>query len=548
MAIRRLGVSGRRFASVRVVFASRSLRNCQLSLALVRTADLAQLVAISAYLFEQNGLGGVAVYGVLRTVVPAVGVPIATALTGRLGHGPLLRAMAGLSAAASVGVVVTMIADGPLWVLLALAALIGVADGSFRPVTSALMPCLVTKPSELVACTAAAGFLDGATTLLGPLLAGLLLAVGGPMWTIAVTAVLLIAAGLLAGRLQAPAMLAPAAETPRRAAAVRALFGKPEAAVIAVLVPCQTIVRGALNVIVVVFVIESLHLDDSAIGLLLGAIGVGGMLGLPAALAIAGVGRLYRSLGIGLVLWGTPLALAAAFPHFAVAAVLFAIVGVGNVLLDVSAFSALPRAVPDHAQAKAFGLLEALFQVGMALGAALAGVLVDLIGVRGALVSIGVFLPVAAVVAVPWLRRFDARLERHDVEVDLLRRQSLFAGLPIPVLDNLGTRLGRAEFSEGDVIMAEGEYGDRYVLIADGTVTFSQGGAVINVLETGAAFGEIALLRDTPRTATATATSRVSARTLDRDAFLAALGCDPRARLAADAVADERLARRPSTE
>jgi MFS family permease len=219
-----------------------------------------------------------------------------------------------------------------------------------------------------------------------------------------------------------------------------------------------------------------------------------------------------------------------------------------NALVPVSAFSAVPRVVPDRALAGVFGLLEALFQIGLALGAVTAGVLLHLFGARIALLVVGLLLPAAALIAAPLLHRFDVRLAHHDVEVELLRRQPLFANLPMPVLDGLGARLTPAAFEAGEPIMSEGDQGDRYVLIVDGTVTFTQHAAVVNVLHAGSAFGEIALVRDIPRTATATATTPVAARTLDREAFLAALGCDPHARATAEAVADEHLARAPAPD
>jgi MFS family permease len=429
-------------------------------------------------------------------------------------------------------------------VVLALAAVIGTALGAFRPITSALMPSLVRRPEELVACTASAGLLDGATTIAGPLLAGLLVAVAGPEWAIGATVVLLLVAALFAGRLPTPSMMRSGpADRPRRGGALGTLFASPQAAAIGVLLPCQTFVRGALNVIVVGYVVDTLQLGEGAVGLLLGAIGIGGILAFPAALAIVGVARLYRSLGLGLALWGLPLALAALVPYPVAAVALFAVVGIGNALIDVSAFSALPRAVPGHTLPTAFGVLEALLQIGMAIGAAAAGVLLALVDPRLALVVVGLFLPVVALVAAPVLRRFDTGLEHHDVEVELLRQQPVFESLPMPVLDNLGGRMLAAEYRAGDVIMAEGDEGDRYVLIVDGQVTFSQRGTVINSLGNGAAFGEIALVRGIRRTATAVAATTVHARTLDRDSFLSALGCDPRARAAADATAAERLAR-----
>jgi CRP-like cAMP-binding protein len=179
----------------------------------------------------------------------------------------------------------------------------------------------------------------------------------------------------------------------------------------------------------------------------------------------------------------------------------------------------------------------------MAIGAIVAGVLLNAVSARIGLLVIGLVLPVAAVVAAPWLRRFDARLGHHDLEVDLLRRQPMFEELPMPVLDNLAVRLVPVRFAAGDVIMAEGEPGDRYVLVVEGEVAITQRGRRLNALHGGAAFGEIALVRHVPRTATAVAITPVVARTLDREAFLAALGCDTQALVRADAVVDEHLAR-----
>jgi MFS family permease len=538
----------RQLGAVRLVFSSRSLRDCQLALVLVRTSDLAQLVAVSAFLYLHGGFGDVAAYGVVRAIVPALGVPIVASATRRHGRGRVLRLLAFTAALASSGVVVVLAAGGPVPIILALATVIGVAIGSFRPITSALVPSLVSRPEQLVACTASAGFLDGATTVCGPLLAGALLGVAGPAWAVGATVLLLVIAGLFGGRLPAPARLVLDSDAQTPPGAFRTLVRVPEAATVGGLGLCQTFVRGALNVIVVVFVIDTMRLGEGVIGLLLGAIGVGGMLAFPAALAIVGSRRLYRSFGLGLALWGAPLAVAAGLPHLPVALVFFAVVGAGNVLIDISAFSAIPRAVPDRALAGVFGLLEALFQIGLALGAVAAGVLLELFGARGALLVVGLLLPAAALLAAPLLRRFDVRLGHHDVEVELLRRQPLFANLPMPVLDGLGARLAPAAFDPGELIMSEGDHGDRYVLIVDGTVTFTQHGALVNVLHAGSAFGEIALVRDLPRTATATATTPVAARTLDQEAFLAALGCDPQARATAEAVADEHLARASATD
>jgi MFS family permease len=533
----------RQLSSVGVVFANPGLRDCQLALALARIVDLAQLVAVSAYLYGQGGAGPVAAYGVIRALAAAIGVPAITSATGRFGHGGLLRILGFVAAVATAGMAIAMFAAGPVPAVLMLAGVGGLAIGTFRPICSALMPSLVTTPEELVACNAATGLLDGASTLVGPLLAGGLLGLLGPDWAVVVTAVILVATGILSGQLPVPAAMPPVVEDSSPLDGVRTFVTTPQTRLLGILGMLQTAVRGAMNVILVALAIDLLRVGEPGLGVLFAALGVGGLIGLPITLVVIRRQSLYRSFGLGLILFGAPLALTGAVPVFAVALLLFAIIGIGNDFLDVSCYSAIPRAVPDHLLARILGVLESAYQIGMALGAAVAGVLLAALDIRLSLVIVGLVLPVCAIACIRWFVRFDRALGTRDAEVDLLRAQPLFAPLPMPVLDNLASRLEVMTFTEGEVVMRQGEEGDRYVLIVDGTVAISKDSAQIASLGPGEAFGEIALVRNTPRTATAVASSGVEARTLDRAAFLAALGCDPRAWAAAESVADVRQRR-----
>ena len=540
-ASRRVGIElGRQLRAIHVVFTNPALRAAQLALAAARAVDLAQLIALSAYLYAGGGVGTVAAYGVVRAIAPTVGVPLVTATTARLGRGRLLTLLGAVTAVVAAGITTTVVLDGPLLAVIALAGLLHVALGAYRPVTSALLPSLVRTPDELVACTAAAGLLDGATVLAAPLLAGLLLAIAGPGTVLYATVAMLATVALLTAGLPVLTRMAPDPADTGRDSAVRTFLGTAEVRVLTVLVATQTFVRGALNVIVVVLAIDVFGLGDSGVGLLLAAIGVGALVGMPIAFAVTGR-RLYRALAAGLMLWGMPVAFSAVAPHLAVVLLLFAVIGLGNDLVDLGAFSALPRAVPDHVLPQVFGVFEAMLQLGTALGAAAAGVLLSIVDVHVALYVVGSLLPIAVLLAEQRLRSFDARLGHRDGEVDLLRRQPMFAVLPVPVLDTMVSRLATVEFGTGEVIMREGEPGDRYVLIASGVVTIDRAGAVVARRRAGEGIGEIALIRNAPRTATAVAASTVSARTMDREAFLAALGYDPRARMAAEAVADARM-------
>jgi hypothetical protein len=230
----------------------------------------------------------------------------------------------GIAAAFATAAITTAVAlEGPVLTVIVLAAVLHVILGAHRPVTSALMPTLVGTSEQLLACTAVTGLLDGVAFLAGPLLAGLLLVSAGPAAVLYATAVLHAVAALISARLAVSAGPAPVPTINRRAPTTRAFMATAEVRVITMLVATQTFVRGALNVIVVVFAIEVTGLDGSAAGLLLAAIGVGALVGMPIAYALTGR-RLYRALGLGLLLWGIPVVIASVTPSLIVVLVLFA--------------------------------------------------------------------------------------------------------------------------------------------------------------------------------------------------------------------------------
>jgi Major Facilitator Superfamily len=519
--LRRPGAELRRQLGVcRIVFTSPDLRAAQVPLAVSKTVDLAQLIGLSTYLFDIEGVGAVATYGVVRAIAPTVGVPLLTATTSRLGPGTLLMWLGIMAAIATAAITTAVALEGPVLTVIVLAGVLHVILGAHRPVTSALIPTLVATPADLLACTAVTGLLDGVTFLAGPLLAGLLLVPAGPAAVLYATAVLHAVAALISARLVGSARPGPVAAINRRVSAARAFMGTVEVRVITLLVAAQTFVRGALNVIVVVFAIEVVGLDGSAAGLLLAAIGVGALVGMPIAYAVTGR-RLYRALGLGLLLWGMPVAIASVTPSFIMVLLLFAVIGLGNDLVDLGAFSALPRVLPGRVLPQVLGMFEAVLQLGTALGAAAAGLLLGVAEVHVALLVTGSVLPVAVLLAARRLRSFDTRLQGRDDDVDLLRLQPTFARLPVQTLDAVAAHLSPAEFTPGQTITVGGRPVDRYVLVARGEVLIEHAGVVAARRQAGDAFGQIGFDGETTRAATA-----VSVRTIRRDTLLSTAGYD----------------------
>ena len=140
------------------------------------------------------------------------------------------------------------------------------------------------------------------------------------------------------------------------------------------------------------------------------------------------------------------------------------------------------------------------------------------------------------------LRAIDREAAPRTRELELLRGSSIFAPLPLPTLTQLAGRLEPLEVAAGTEVVRQGEPGDRFYLIDSGALEARVDGEVRRRLGAGDFFGEIALLRDTPRTATVVALEDARLLALERDEFIAAVTGHAPSREAADAVVTTRLA------
>ena len=218
-----------------------------------------------------------------------------------------------------------------------------------------------------------------------------------------------------------------------------------------------------------------------------------------------------------------------------------AVLGLGNTLVDVAGLTLLQRTAPPEVIGRVFGVLEMLLVATIGLGAALAPVLISTIGIRWSLVATGAFLP--AVAALTWrqLVTIDAHSEAPP-EVELLARIPIFAPLPGPALERLAAQLELVSAPAGTEVVRQGDRGDRFYVIGAGKLEVTVDGSPAGSLGPGDSFGEIALLRNVPRTASVTARDASSLYALGREAFLDAVTASPPSARAADAVVGARLA------
>jgi CRP-like cAMP-binding protein len=123
-----------------------------------------------------------------------------------------------------------------------------------------------------------------------------------------------------------------------------------------------------------------------------------------------------------------------------------------------------------------------------------------------------------------------------EAELELLRRLPVFAPLPPVALEQVATHLSRVHFRAGDAVFRQGDHGDSFYVVVDGEVMVAPTGRPAVTLGPGDSFGEIALLRDVPRTATVIARTDAELLALERDVFIAAVTGHAPSAEAADAV------------
>jgi MFS family permease len=533
------------------VFHNPGLRRLQLAFAQADLADWGVAIALAVLAFEEGGATGVGLLMLIRMMPAALAAPFTSILGDRHDRVLVMLSSDLVRAAAMAGLAIVAFAEGPLAALYALAAVACFASAAFWPAQPAILPSLARTPDELTAANATSSTIESVTSVAGPALGGVILAATSEGVTFSIAAVTFLVSALLLSRLRVQGK-EEEAERPSEgilrlaSAGVRTIAAEPNLRLLSLLFSAQTLVAGALGVLVVVVALELLDSGESGLGALNAALGVGGILGATAALGLVGRRHLAAAFGLGTVAWGVPIALMAAWTNQAGAFVLLGIVGLATAVVHVAGFTLLQRAVPDEVLARVFGVIDSIFFGMGALGALIASELVEGLGIEAALVATGAFLPV--VIALTWTRivRIDAAAPAPGAELELLRSTPIFAALPATTLEQLTSKLAPVRLPAGQVVFHQGDVGDRFYLIAKGEVDVSANGAPTAELGPGDFFGEIALLHDVPRTATITARTALTAWTLERDEFIAAVtGHAPSAEAAGAVVAARLSALRP---
>jgi MFS family permease len=216
--------------------------------------------------------------------------------------------------------------------------------------------------------------------------------------------------------------------------------------------------------------------------------------------------------------------------------VLLTVVGINNALLEVSGFTLVQRTVPDRIRAGVLGAVEGLIGLGYAVGGVLGSLLVEWTDIRIALVVAGAILPAVALLLWSRASRFDNEYDVPEAKLEVLRGLPVFAPLSLAALEHLAAGLTETRYAAGASIIREGDPGDAFFVVLEGSAEVTERGEHQADLGPNASFGEIALIRGTPCPATVRATTDVTAYRLPSSDFLSAVTGHPHSATTAEQV------------
>jgi MFS family permease len=474
-----------------------------------------------------------------------------------------------------VALTLVVMVDGPLIAIVLLAILATCFSAFFNPTMGAYLPMLARDERELGPANSAFATLGEISFIIGPALAGILIAVAGLELAFAINAVTfaIIAIALLglpsgkpgtqpmAGAAAAAAAGAVAASdttpeaggpaTAETSDATATTTADPAAAdagpaahpttpsaptIRDILRPVAGLVSldlvsgfmfGGISVLTVLLAVDRLGAGEEATGFLNAAIGVGGVLGAVGSGAIVLRPNLGPPLLLGAGILGAGFIILGAVDVLSLSLVAMVVVSGGALLSGVVSTTVFQRVVPDAIRGRTLGVMETIGTIAYAAGAFLLPTLVTQVGYLEVLGVGGVLIIISAVIAFvllgPSLRR------ATDPATEVLRRVSrlpLFAGVPPSALEAAAARLDPLDVAAGTVVIRQGDPADRFFLIESGSFAVDQAdpatGEVrrLRIMGPDEVFGELGLMHQAPRSATVTAVDDGRLLVLDGPEFM----------------------------
>lgn len=566
---------------ITAVLANRSLRRAELAFFGFNAVEFGTWTAALLYAYEATGPFSVGIVALVMLLPASFVAPAAGTAADRHDRRRVL-VLGYLAFALTLGATaVAMLGGWPPAVVYATATAAAAALTLVRPTHSSILPSLARTPEELTAANGVSGMAEGAGWIVGPLVGAVVLAVASPGAVFALGAVACLggAALVLAIRPARPpaAATAPAREAPgdltpsgvrsrdrgpgagpddasaprgatppegyRRMLAdgFRVLARDHNARLIVAIMSARMLLIGVMDVLTVLLALELFDTGESGASILNAALGTGTIVGGLVAFSLIGRRQLSVVVLAAALLWSLALGLVGAIATGTTAPLMLAVGSIGLAVIDVAGRTILQRTVADDVLARIFGLLEGLAMGALAAGSVITPFVIGLVGLQSAVIVFAAILPLVVAACWPGLRRLDRTAVIPVQELALLRLVPMLEALQLPYGEAVARNAFWVTVPAGQVVIRQGDVGDRFYVLSSGHLRVNRDGVdVRDFTQPGDAFGEIALLRGVPRTATVTAVEESVLLALDRAHFLEAVTGHPDAMAAANRVADER--------
>jgi MFS family permease len=498
-----------------------------------QAASWSYSVVLVAYVYGRTGsTTWITVMASSRWIVGMLISAYAGILADRYDRAKLLVASAAVSAVIALGMAWLVASDAPLLALVASSIVLTIASSPTRPASGALIPEVVTE-KDLIAANGIFAFLESLIVVIGPGVGGLLLLTGKPVYGVLLNAASFVVSGLLYAGLRVRSR--GGAEHGGKAweqwrAGVVALGQHRKALVLTMFLTLDSAAIGGAGILNAPL---SVHLGGGTTGysVLIAANALGGVIAAGLANKLAGSSTLAKVIMGSIVLECVPFYLCVYAHVIPIGAVLQVLSGVGMVIVDVLAFTALQRDLPRDVLGRVLATVDALILGGTVLASFLATALFSAFGLTWALGIIGLGFPLIALFGLPAIMAVDRaaaeQVDRLRPRVELLERLDLFTGSVRSTVEMLAESAEEQLVPAGTTIIRQGDPADALWILVEGQL-----GVSIEVdgvrrelppVDAPGYVGELGLLRGEPRSATVLTSVDSTLLRIGGEDFLSAL-------------------------
>jgi MFS family permease len=481
------------------------------------TGAWAYNVALAVWLLDETGSAGwVAASTVVRFVPALMMSAYGGVIAERFERVRLMTSLDLVFATVMAAIAVEMALGAPPLLVVLTAGVSSTLSSIYEPAAAAMTPQLVPE-RDLGSANALRNTIDNITVIAGPALGALILLVADEWVALLVNAGTFLVSAALVSAIRARSTPVGVTEggdagpVQQMLVGIRTIADTPSTATLVAFSIIATMVFGIDTVLLVVLSEEVLGTGSEGFGYLLAGLGVGGILAAGVVTRLERLPRLGTVILLGIAAYCLPTLLFLVVDSPVVGFLIQCLRGAATLVVDVLAITALQRSVPSERLARVFGAFDSLMILAVLAGSSVVPLLLELVGLDGAIVFAGLVVPLLCLLGLPWLRRMDADSVARRAElaprIALLERCLLFADVRSGAVEQLAGSATFVDVEEGTVVVREGEAADAFYVVDSGTYAATASGSdrVLSTMGPGTYFGEIGLIEAIPRTATVTA-------------------------------------------